>query len=494
MTDEAGTTGYGYDALQRLASVDPPGGGSADTVHYEYDAAGNRLHAGLESGGTWLPPYVDYAYGDGGVPGRVTHRLAEATDGASGATLEGFPAYDANGNPTSWEHEGEPRTLTWDALDRLIAIGGVEFDAGYVYDPLGRRIEKTEQGKTTRYQYDGLDVVAEYDGAYALQASYLFGPGIDEPLKVEGVSAGIVAAYHGDGIGSIVSITEIGGSAGELASYAYDAFGVLEEGGGPFANAYTYTGRERDASGLYYYRARYYLASVGRFLTPDPIGLAGGVNPYTYVGSNPVNFRDPFGLVAAAGSSSYANAGSPHGLSGSYDPGISMPTARQTAWDPEGQVEALSGLGSQSGYPQLAGSDPVAEAQALRQAHERSGLGSFFADQFGISPQEAAAIDERIGEFGSEVEPLLRGFAELPGGTKLTPFFVTGTGVVLGAAGFMITAESMIMPAPAGLFLMGSGLTIMGVGAGITDFGFGLLNSTFGTSFPTHFEDLPPIP
>jgi RHS repeat-associated protein len=67
---------------------------------------------------------------------------------------------------------------------------------------------------------------------------------------------------------------------------------------GTLPNAYTYTGRELDASGLYYYRARYYLPSAGRFLTPDPIGLAGGLNAYAYVSSNPVNYTDPFGLFA----------------------------------------------------------------------------------------------------------------------------------------------------------------------------------------------------
>ena len=67
----------------------------------------------------------------------------------------------------------------------------------------------------------------------------------------------------------------------------------------------------RTASGLYYYRARYYLPEVGRFLTPDPTGLSGGSNPYTYVGSNPVNFRDPFGLLSTSSKLTYSNAISP---------------------------------------------------------------------------------------------------------------------------------------------------------------------------------------
>ncbi len=58
------------------------------------------------------------------------------------------------------------------------------------------------------------------------------------------------------------------------------------------------TARERDKeSGLYFYRARYYDARLGRFVSADPIGLAGGINLYAYVGNNPIVFYDPMGLL-----------------------------------------------------------------------------------------------------------------------------------------------------------------------------------------------------
>jgi RHS repeat-associated protein len=58
-----------------------------------------------------------------------------------------------------------------------------------------------------------------------------------------------------------------------------------------------FTGREWDPeTGLYYYRARYYDPSIGRFLSEDPIGLEGGVNYFRYVGNNPVTATDPDGL------------------------------------------------------------------------------------------------------------------------------------------------------------------------------------------------------
>jgi RHS repeat-associated protein len=62
-------------------------------------------------------------------------------------------------------------------------------------------------------------------------------------------------------------------------------------------NASQYTARENDGTGLYYYRARYYMPSCGRFISEDPIGTSGGINLYGYVGGDPVNATDPMGLA-----------------------------------------------------------------------------------------------------------------------------------------------------------------------------------------------------
>ena len=118
------------------------------------------------------------------------------------------------------------------------------------------------------------------------------GPGIDEPLAQEdGASA--LSFFQADGLGSVVKTTSPAGAV--TASKRYDAFGNLELGA---ANGYAFTGRESGyETGLAYYRARYYDPKVGRFISEDPIGFAGGINLYNYVGGAAPNATDPFGLV-----------------------------------------------------------------------------------------------------------------------------------------------------------------------------------------------------
>jgi RHS repeat-associated protein len=86
------------------------------------------------------------------------------------------------------------------------------------------------------------------------------------------------------------------------ASYEYDAFGRITSKPVPLANPFTYTAREYDtATGLYYYRARYYDPKLGRFLGTDPVvGTLEDpltINPFVYVSNNPLRFVDPLGTA-----------------------------------------------------------------------------------------------------------------------------------------------------------------------------------------------------
>ena len=166
----------------------------------------------------------------------------------------------------------------------------------YAYDALGRRTHRTAGGETTVTVYDGLRPIEAYDAGGAWQHTLTYGPGLDEPLGFWN-SAGHYN-YHLDGQGSVVALTNSSGHVVE--TYAYGPFGETA-GASELGNPLRYTGRAYDAAtGLYDNRLRNYHPVLGRFIEPDPIGPAGGINLYAYVNSDPINFIDPLGLVAVA--------------------------------------------------------------------------------------------------------------------------------------------------------------------------------------------------
>ena len=135
----------------------------------------------------------------------------------------------------------------------------------------------------------------EYNAAGKVKAKFTHGLGIDEPLAVK--KGANIYYYHADGLGSIVALTDTTGSV--VQTYSYDSFGNMTKTT-DISQPYTYTGREHDPeTGLYFYRARYYDPKAGRFLTRDPIGFKGGINVYAYVKNNPINKKDPRGLIDA---------------------------------------------------------------------------------------------------------------------------------------------------------------------------------------------------
>jgi RHS repeat-associated protein len=107
--------------------------------------------------------------------------------------------------------------------------------------------------------------------------------------------------YHRDHQNSILALSDENAQIVEY--YEYDIYGTItkSEKIAKTLNPYRYTGREYDTDDLYYYRARYYDPTIGRFITPDPIGfLSGDTNFYRYVGNDPVNFVDYSGFSAVA--------------------------------------------------------------------------------------------------------------------------------------------------------------------------------------------------
>ncbi len=110
------------------------------------------------------------------------------------------------------------------------------------------------------------------------------------------VSGGTETAYyyHFDGLGSVTSLSN--SSGGIVERYSYDVFGEPNRVSS-IGNPYLFTGRQYDEeTGNYYYRARYYKPSMGRFLQIDSLGYYDSANLYQYCGNNPASFIDPSGL------------------------------------------------------------------------------------------------------------------------------------------------------------------------------------------------------
>jgi RHS repeat-associated protein len=163
----------------------------------------------------------------------------------------------------------------------------------FKYDPFGRRIYKSSSSATSIYAYDGDNLIEETNSWGAAVARYAQTQNIDEPLAM--LRSSTTSYYHADGLGSITSLSNSAGSLPQ--AYQYDSFGKQTASSGSLTNPFQYTARESDAeTGLYYYRARYYDPTSGRFLSEDPISFRGGFNFYSYVLDDPLNWIDPFGL------------------------------------------------------------------------------------------------------------------------------------------------------------------------------------------------------
>jgi len=208
----------------------------------------------------------------------------------------GLFAIDSNGNLTTKTEGSDSWGYEWNANNELTRVTKNSIEqARFSYDPLGRRVEKVAGGVTMTYTFDGEDIVREVRGASTLK--YAHGLDTDEPLVTEDGS-GALMYHHADGLGSIVKRTSQAGTVAH--EYRYDAWGNVEAGASEAG--YSFTGREWDPeTSLYYYRARYYNPTAGRFISEDPFGLAGGTNLYAYVLNQPTGIVDPAGLMPLGG-------------------------------------------------------------------------------------------------------------------------------------------------------------------------------------------------
>ncbi|MCS4251446.1 RHS repeat-associated core domain-containing protein [Pseudomonas sp. BIGb0164] len=213
--------------------------------------------------------------------------------------------YDAFGNLIR-ERRGRGHALVteyrYDCQHRLIGItqpnGRV---ASYCYDPFGRRISKTVDAITTEFFWQGDKLIAEHQKDR--HRSYLYEPGSFRPLALlEGFGPKQTKPFHYqlDHLGTPQELTAPNGEIVWSAHYrAYGEISRLDVG--KIDNPLRFQGQYFDQeSGLHYNRHRYYNPDIGRYLTPDPVKLAGGINAYRYV-PNPTGWVDPLGLACIPG-------------------------------------------------------------------------------------------------------------------------------------------------------------------------------------------------
>jgi RHS repeat-associated protein len=313
---EIGSHSYTYDADgQLLSATNPDVEVPYQNEVFEYDKLGNRTK------------FNDKTYEFDGKKQRLT------------ADHKYLYTYDANGNMLSKQDKilgGEKWDYTYTSENQLIAVAhtkpGGTIVSRYTYDALGRRIRKEVvnnsalQTLTIRnYAYDGQEIIAETDEDEKVLGVYTHSTlRTDDVLAVDVKSDGVgkLAQYQGsyfynkDGLGSITHITN--GSGQLVQRHNYTSYGkmYIKDGLGNditsnpvLSSSYSFTGREYDAeTDMYYYRARYYDYSVGRFIQadPDPGRITQPTtvnNKYTYVLNNPTRYLDPSGenpLVIAA--------------------------------------------------------------------------------------------------------------------------------------------------------------------------------------------------
>lgn len=285
-----------YDPDRRLdASLSP-----AASLSWSYDGNGNRLTSTAGSSTTTYA--IDTA----------SNRLLSFGDG-KGTTV----TYDADGNTASLGSD----TFTYDAFNRLAqAKSGHSTLGTYTYNAFNQRVTKTVGTTTTVYLYDLRGrIIAEINGAKGTTSvEYVYLDAV--PLAVIYASGKTAGTYYiePDHLGTAQVVTNGSGAVAWKASY--DPFGAATLTTSTITFNLRLPGQYFDAeSGFHYNGSRYYDPQTGRYLQADPLGLQGGLNPYTYVNGNPITYVDPDGrnpvaiisgvIGGVAGAVQAANAG-----------------------------------------------------------------------------------------------------------------------------------------------------------------------------------------
>jgi RHS repeat-associated protein len=206
--------------------------------------------------------------------------------------------YDADGNVARRKIGTTTDSLLWDDFGELKEVrrNGTTI-ATFAYDGFGRRTRKTAGGTTTQYLWDGDQLRAEASGTDTTTQTYSYYPGIDQLHAVTKNGVTYYASIE-PSTGDVTGLIN-GSTNAVVATYSYTPWGEIESSTETISglNSLRWKGLLYDTeTGLYYMRARYYDPRMRRFISEDPLGLAGGINQFAFVENDPVNNSDPTGL------------------------------------------------------------------------------------------------------------------------------------------------------------------------------------------------------
>jgi RHS repeat-associated protein len=268
----------GYDNQYRISSIVT---GSILNLTFGYDANGNITSQTNTNPPGEQPPETPETYEYQAGTNKLTH-------------IEGTPpidfGYDANANITTkntW-------TYVYDLSNQLIRVlDNSNQVAEYTYNGVGQRIKKVTPTETRIFHYDLWGhLIAETNQTGQMLAEYIY---LGDQLLAMIKPGEEVYYYHNDHLGTPQVLTDDTQTIAWKA--VYTPFGEAVASIQTVDNPFRFPGQYYDSeTGLHYNYFRYYNPQTGRYITPDPIGLGGGINLFAYT-NNPVNTIDIYGLL-----------------------------------------------------------------------------------------------------------------------------------------------------------------------------------------------------